>query len=104
MRAPAFIFSLLTVSLTASPETAVPVWMTAFRGETRLIHDTNVFLQDGAPLTAGQSVRGEPARAEATELVAASRRPRPGSTPISAIRLSGTGSTPFAPSRTAITG
>ena len=71
MRAPAFIFGLLTVSLTASPETAGPVWTTAFRGETRLIHDTNVFLQDGAPLTAGQSIRGEPAHADATELVSA---------------------------------
>ena len=71
MRAPTAIFCLLTVSLTASPETASPVWTTAFHAETRLIHDTNVFLQDEAPLVAGQSQRGEPVRAEATELIAA---------------------------------
>ena len=70
MRVPALIFGLLTVSLVGSPADEHPAWSVAFRAETRLIHDTNVFLQNEAPLAAGQSVRGEPVLAAATELIA----------------------------------
>lgn len=83
MRPIASLFCLLVTSLAtpASPDSAA--WATALRGEFRVGHDTNVFLQDPAPLAAGQTVRITPVRAEATESVLgamATLRRRPAAT------------------------
>ena len=49
---------------------APPAWTALLRTEARAVHDSNVFLQDAAPLLAGQTVRGAPVAAAATETIA----------------------------------
>jgi hypothetical protein len=75
--------SLVFILLLGSGPAFAQGWATAVRTEARVVEDSNVFLQDEAPLAAGQTGRFLPVRAEDQEFVgavavSASRKPAPG--------------------------
>ncbi len=63
------LFAAVLGMATALPGAETAVWQTNLRTETRAGYDTNLFLQDEAPLAPGQTQRATPVRAGAAEWI-----------------------------------